>query len=356
MNSELFTLFWYTRAELSLIRKQLNCLSEKKNDNDIQRDDTVSLRKEVDDIMRGVIQTLDDILYTESLIVNTLFLSHIIQSFTVHLSNLQATLGVAEKRGITIFSLDSNIVRINCFITTLISIARANLVILCTTTTQKLSISNTENISNNKKRSIPPMYQTRTPSILQTYTKRNDRSDVLVCTSPNIQGPSTRTHDYLVKNLPVFEPNKSHTAPLLRVHTDDLTTPRDSNTDPPSSRHSTSGSVVNQLHPNQPRVPPPISRMGSSRTFAEEKIDQVTRLTIHLTSKDMLTSHEQAKVAIQNSVTENIKSPPSSIQKSRGMYFDETRDDKKETKKNWSTAKNVVRTMARLRVLGDPSH
>ena len=353
MNSEMFTLFWYTRAELALIRKQLNCFSEKKCNTDTDPNDRDSLRREVDDIMRGVIQTLDDILYTESLIVTTLFLSHIIQSFTVHISNLQATLEVAETRGITLFSLDSNIVRINCFITTLISIARANLVILCTTT-HKSSMSTTENISNSKKLLIPPMYQTRTPSILQPNIKRNEKIELHVFNRSSSQDSSTRARDYLDRNLPMFQPNKPHIAPSRRIHSDDLTTPRDSTTDPPSSGYSTLKPDVKKLNQTQQKLPHSVSRTFSSRRFVEEKIDQVTRLTIHLTSKDMLNSHEQAKVAMQNSVMDNIKSPPVRTQKSRGMYFNETGNDQKETKKRWMTAQNVVR-MARLRVLGNPS-
>jgi len=354
MNSEMFTLFWYTRAELALIRKQLNCFAEKQNDTDIDPDEKDSLRKEVDDIIRGVIQTLDDILYTESLVVSTLFLSHIIQSFTVHISNLQATLEVAEKRGITLFSLESNVVRTNCFITTLISIARANLVILCTTTHKSL-VSNTENIQHNKKLLIPPMYQTRTPSILQPNIKYNEQRNLHVCDSSSTQNSSTKTRDYIARNLPVFQPNKPRIAPLPRVQTDDPTPMRDSTTDPPSSGHSTPGSDVKRINLAQHKLPHSVSRMGSSRRFVEEKIDQMDRLTIHLTSKDMLTSHEQATVAMQNSVMDNVKPPAVRTPKSRGIYFKEVENDEKPGRKKWMTAQNVVRTMARLRVLGNPT-
>jgi hypothetical protein len=95
--------------------------------------------------------------------------------------------------------------------------------------------------------------------------------------------------------------------------------------------------------------------LRDGRIFVEEKIEQMDRLTTHITSKGMLTSHEQVTVATQNSVMENIKPPAVRTPKSRGMYFNETRNDKKPTTKKWMTAQNFVRTMTRLRVLGNPT-
>ena len=348
MNSEMFTLFWYTRAELRLIRRQLNSFTEDNDDSNSNPSDTISLRKEVNDIMREVVQTLDDIIDTENIIVNTLFLSHIIQSFTVHISNLQATTKVATTKDVILFPLDSNIVRINCFIKTLIAIARANLVILCTTT-PKPSGPNEDDKSNRKQMQIPPMYMKRTPGMLDRNIKRDEQNEMKVSNGSSTQASSTRTNNYLTRNLPMFEPNKSHTAPLLKVLSVDITTPRDSTEHSSQPGSSTSGSRVKKLDQSKSKSPYSVSHTGMSRKIVDEKIDQITRLTKNLISKDMLTSHAQAIYAMQNSITDKLS--PVLTNKKHAKYFNEIENETISTKEKWKSTQNVVRMMARLRVV-----
>ena len=64
MNGELHTLFWYTRAELVLLRRRALSFSNDDGKKKTHPIEDVAVRKEVDNVMCGIIQTLDDILQT----------------------------------------------------------------------------------------------------------------------------------------------------------------------------------------------------------------------------------------------------------------------------------------------------
>ena len=104
MNGELHTLFWCTRAQLLLMRRQastalrkLDAMKDTKDGSKLK-----DRHMEVDNIIFGSVHTIDDILTTEALLWNTLFLVHIIQSLTVHKSYLNA---IHDSEQLTFFTL-----------------------------------------------------------------------------------------------------------------------------------------------------------------------------------------------------------------------------------------------------------
>ena len=172
MNGELHNLFWYTRAQLVLIRRQSATASRKLDVMKHEKDDSKikDRHMEVDNIICGIVHTIDDILTTEALLWNTLFLVHIIQSLTVHKSNLNAIHDSEQLTIARVLPMELNYVRIYCFIDTLLVVCQANLVSLCTTS-HKANPSNTPHAVNKANIIISPMYQSRQPNAVKNNTK-----------------------------------------------------------------------------------------------------------------------------------------------------------------------------------------
>jgi hypothetical protein len=305
MNSEMYTLVWYTRSELVSIRRKVMPFGQDKRVIMTDSEDELSMRKEVDDIIRDVTQTLDDIIQTEMLLMTTMFLSHIIQSLTVHISKLSALLKEATSKNFIFFPLDINCVRLICFIKTLLVVARANLAILCTSTPKSSVIP--ESPTNKNKFFIPAMYQQkRPPAVLVrscSWSERRTASKSSACSKPHVpskllaSGSSDKTDEYLTRNLLVSEPNYI----------------------PP------------------PTIPPAFQRSLSnrrpSRLFVQDQIEEVSRLSKKLCSRDMLDSHAQGKKAMIESLDETEKSEP-------------------DAKMKWRSANSIIRTLVKLRTKG----
>ena len=189
MNGELHTLFWYTRAQLVLMRRQASIASRKLDGIQYTKDGTKlkSRHMEVDNIICAMVHTIDDILTTEALLWNTLFLVHIIQSLTVHKSNLTAIHDSEKLQTSTVLPMDLQYVRIYCFIETLLVVCQANLVSLCTTT-HKATASNTPHVANKGNIVISPMYQSRQPSIGKSDTKADTSTSFSYITTNQTTG------------------------------------------------------------------------------------------------------------------------------------------------------------------------
>jgi hypothetical protein len=133
MNRELNTLFWYTRSELVLIRRRNKSFISDQSDKKIVTDEEDDCRRdEVDVIMRGIIETLDEILASEAKLWNTPFLVHIIQTFSVHISNLKNVYDTNSSVLYTLIPIDIDYTRVCCYLKIIIAVCEANLIHLCT--------------------------------------------------------------------------------------------------------------------------------------------------------------------------------------------------------------------------------
>lgn len=90
-----------------------------------------TLWEEVNDIIQGILETLDEILRTSQVTWNTLFLANIIQAFTSHLQNLRDCHKAASVAVLTIFPMDVDYTRVRCHVQTMLSVCTANLSQMC---------------------------------------------------------------------------------------------------------------------------------------------------------------------------------------------------------------------------------
>jgi hypothetical protein len=133
MNRELNTLFWYTRSELVTIRRRNKSFLSDRSDQNVKSDDSeASLRDEVDVIIRSMIETIDEILASESKLWNTPFLIHIIQAFSVHIFNLNTVQETNSSLLYTLLPLDIDYTRLRCYNEIILGMCQANLISLCT--------------------------------------------------------------------------------------------------------------------------------------------------------------------------------------------------------------------------------
>ena len=313
MNGELHTLFWYTRAELVLLRRKISSLLSKKCIDLPSSRTEVAQGNEFDNIMCGIIQTLDDILETEAILWNTIFLSHIIQSLTVHLSNLRAVQDAATLQSIAHLPLDIDFVRIHCFVKTLVSICNANLVSLCTNPS-RASVPVCDNVAPKGNILVSPMYQNRL-SFIHTRARTSNLK---------IKTPSNSFSN--LQNNTVKSPGlkaRHQTANTLTI--------------PTMSRVRTKNPLVHN-HSNK----------DLSLSIVEEKIDQVKRLAMKVTSKDISKSHDTSIEAMSNSVHDTGAGLPVHNVESKQNYAMERYNDTALSKKRWRVATNVVRTVVQL--------
>lgn len=311
MNGELHTLFWYTRAELVLLRRKsatsLNLDSTSSNPEGTNG-------KEFDNIMCCIIQTLDDILETESLLWNTLFLSHIIQSLTVHLLNLRAQAS-ATLQNISHLPLDIDRVRIDCFVETLVAICRANLVALCTNPS-KSSVPVFDNVSLKGNILVSPTYQNRHSFVQKSRT-------------PNLK---IKTPSNSFSNLQ----NTTVKSPVLKAANQTAC----AFTVPITSRVRTKDPLIHS-HSNK----------DLSLSIIEDKIDQVKRLATRVCSKNILQSHNTAIEAMHNSVNDTGAGLPVHNTEPKTIYVGKGYNDTSLSKTRWHAANNVIRMVQRPKKL-----
>jgi hypothetical protein len=131
MNIELRTLIWYTRAEIVLTRKTTKTRANQNLKTDVCTDSMHDTHNEIDEILGGIVSTLDDTLTDGNYSWNTLSLAHTIQAFTLHLFFLEECRKATECSGCTLLSLDSSYTRLCCHIQTIIDVCKANLVVMC---------------------------------------------------------------------------------------------------------------------------------------------------------------------------------------------------------------------------------
>lgn len=150
MNSELHTLFWFIHEDLtkllrknktdfkSIVREQVKCHSMYKHvgfdDEDVKEDEIPEreLHNELNDILRGIIQTIDEILSTESMMLNTIFIMHVMRAFTVHKSNLQVCQDASNVIKVNLMPLEMSYTHVKCYIDLIVDVCRANLINICT--------------------------------------------------------------------------------------------------------------------------------------------------------------------------------------------------------------------------------
>jgi hypothetical protein len=131
MNRNMHSLVWYTRADLLLIMNR-NISANRCTKSDNRSEDTKqSMCTEVSEILSGMIKTLDDTLAMGNSSWNVLFLSHVIQACSVHLSGLETCRDAYQKLGLCLLGLDNSYVRVRCHITTVVCMCQALLGFLC---------------------------------------------------------------------------------------------------------------------------------------------------------------------------------------------------------------------------------
>jgi hypothetical protein len=139
MNTELHTFLGYVQADIVVIRKRCASLSKivfscEKKALDTQES---GLNKEFDQILEGIISTLDDMFACETMLWNSILLENLIQAFTSHLNSMEICHKNAQGLGSTSLSLDNNYIRIKCHADTILSILRCNIVSMCSSVSQK---------------------------------------------------------------------------------------------------------------------------------------------------------------------------------------------------------------------------
>ena len=127
MNSELHSVFLFTRSDITRVLKRIN---EFRSESNVESD--CSYMDEMSDLLRGVIHTIDDIITSAAVMWNALFLLHIIHSMNVHASNIEACHKAADVIGSPVFRLDIDHRRMQCHIQNILCICRYNLSRMCT--------------------------------------------------------------------------------------------------------------------------------------------------------------------------------------------------------------------------------
>jgi hypothetical protein len=143
MNRELHNLVWYTRAEFVLMRRHNNSakVSLALDTEDVPLEEMMP--NELNQILCNIIHTLDNILASEKVLFNTLLLTHVIQSLTVHSFNMKACHEGANDSVGTFLSLDNTHVRMQCHLNVLLDVCKSNLVSLCSKSRVRESVPDT---------------------------------------------------------------------------------------------------------------------------------------------------------------------------------------------------------------------
>lgn len=172
MNRELHTILWYIRADFIMIRRQCQSLS---NQNLVHTKKNVpeqNVNREVDDILHGIITTLDDMFESEIMIWNSILLQNLIQAFTSHIHNLDKCQHAAEGLGSTSLSLDNNYIRAKCHIDTTLSILRYNIVSICSSVSLNKNRQSLASVPLHK-REISTQFTNTDPQILSRMSARS---------------------------------------------------------------------------------------------------------------------------------------------------------------------------------------
>jgi hypothetical protein len=195
MNTELYSLMWYTRADIIRMKTRNNTVHRKEHSNWESVDSVADyMNDEVSTILTGIARTLHDTIASGKLLGNTLFIAHVIQAFTVHLFTLKSCREAYEKLGVSILSLDNNYVRVCCHIDTIVHVCKANLAILCTSSTD----------SNRRRIALKP---TSFSGISVGVVKRASSDPIIIPQSAKIDSSKSDTSK-LIDNLdqPVYNP------------------------------------------------------------------------------------------------------------------------------------------------------
>ena len=132
MNKELHTLFWYTRSELVLIRRRnKSFISDRSQNTKSKNEAEEGLRDEVDVIIRGMIETIEETIAAEAKFWNTPFIMHVLQALSVHICNLKMVQKTSCSLMYTLLPLDIDYTRVRCYIEMIIAVCQANVVRLC---------------------------------------------------------------------------------------------------------------------------------------------------------------------------------------------------------------------------------
>jgi hypothetical protein len=183
MNREFFTLLEYTRAEVVLMRKRnaTECKLSKVHDPKIE-----NMHNETQEILNGIIDTLDDTITTGKFTWNTLMLSHIIQAFNIHLFSLKTCKDASNDTRCTMLGLDATYIRLQCHIKTVLKCCTSNLVTMCTSP----AVSSNRRFSwNNTSSPRASTVDTTPPPMNMSQIRRShsfiELNPVHVKTSPN---------------------------------------------------------------------------------------------------------------------------------------------------------------------------
>lgn len=327
MNRELHTLLWNTRAEFVLMRRK-NHLVHKKDNSNVENDDHEdSIRVEFDEIICDVIQILDDILASEGFLFNTILLTHIIQSLTLHLYNLKTCQDTAVRLLYTILPVHTTHIRVQCHIQILINICNSNLVTLCSTeprvkgcmcrrSSYPIALSYKSNVT-------VAATVAQDPSFSRPFNRR---------TSINLK--SSGTEKDRLGNIPT--PTSPQTIRLSRVQSSPASTnckPKfdavssiiDNNTTTPEG-NGYNNTTDNNHNTTRPRTSTPsmlvrhgsinslgvVSKQGNIKSasdpvesFVSETIVQHDRLRLNLFSKSLLNAHSVTTHAMRNSIKDD---------------------------------------------------
>ena len=373
MNSELHTLFWYTRAELVSTRRKIIPFPERRHETVTELDD---IRSEVDDIISAIVQTLDDIMETQLLLWNTLFLSHIIHSLSVHLSNLSDVHNAAVSRGVSMLTLDINYIRLECFIKTLLNICQANIITLCTNSSK--TVMSKSDLAANRSPSVKistGFQRKEAIPISPTWTTKNKPHTNPFFDQTTVEPPPSIKSGYL--NHSVLQYNRdlkrsvstssgtqnfererggSMIDPIFGNQLgNDTTTPKSTGGTPTGGTPTggtPTGGIVTGVMPKSRRDS--LHHAWHSKSFTQllvnKKIDQLDRLSVNLTSKDMVQAHTRTKEAVS----------VSAIDKGLRISVDYTNTNTNQKKTNdmdtskhhavmrWRAAHQVIRTMVKI--------
>ena len=226
MNKELHTLFWYTRSELVLIRRRnKSFISDQSPGTNFKTVSGEGLRDEVDIIIRGMIETIDETMAAEAKLWNTPFIIHVLQALSVHMRNLKMIEKTSCSHVYTLLPLDIDYTRVRCYIDLLVAVCQANVVRLCALPDKVVPDKVDARIRKSKlSESVESRKQMETSGIPCLFRSRSGKKITMDNTSDFTRCSSSNS--YTKKRMPLTPPvmrkslsycSKSRSTPDLLV-------------------------------------------------------------------------------------------------------------------------------------------
>jgi hypothetical protein len=126
MNNELRSVLLFMRTDLVRIERKIHGSQD-----GLQIEADNMFRNDMVGLIHGVVNTLDDIIQTGAVMWNALYLLHLIQSLTIHMSNIGECQTLSDRAGCILFVLHIDYKRVQCHLETILYMCRTNLSSLC---------------------------------------------------------------------------------------------------------------------------------------------------------------------------------------------------------------------------------